>query len=169
MLHAPNNHFVFQPGFQNRNQSRVHLFIGCKVRKLGPHIFLQSLFLRTCFFEGIKNLLTCSGVSSLPLPLCERLILLSPKEKSTDLMANSLFVAKIFHVDKSGLSSSPAVNFDLYNSIYVWSFSPSLIFLLRNTIQILNSFSVSKKVKLVIVYISINNFKLTLFTTNILL
>ena len=88
MLHAPNNHFVFQPGFQNRNQSKVHLFTGCKVRKLGPHIFLQSLFLRICFFEGIKNLLTCSGVSSLPLPLCERLILLSPKEKSTDLMAN---------------------------------------------------------------------------------
>ena len=50
MLHAPNNHIVCQCCFQNCNQSRVHLLIGCKVDKLDPHIFLQSLFLKTSVF-----------------------------------------------------------------------------------------------------------------------
>ena len=41
MLHAPNNLIVSQSGFHDRNQSRVHLLIGGKFGKLGPHIFLQ--------------------------------------------------------------------------------------------------------------------------------
>ena len=83
-----------------------------------PHFFAIT-FKNFCFFEGVENSLTWSGVSSLPLLLCGQLILLSLKEKSTDLMANSLLVDKIFHVEKSGLSSSPGVDFDLYNSIFV--------------------------------------------------
>ena len=118
MLHGPNDHIVYHFGFHNRNQYKVYLLFGCTVGKLGPNIFLQSLFLKTSAFDGIENPLICSGVSILPLPLYEQLVLPSPKEKFTDPMASSSFVATIFHIEKSDLSSSPGANFNLDNSIH---------------------------------------------------
>ena len=127
MLHGPKNHIVCQSGFHNRNQWQgTSVVWEHSWQTWSPHFFAITFSKNFCFFDGAENPLTCSGLSSLPLPLCERLILLSPKQNSTDLMAGSSFVEKIFRAEKSGWSSSPVAYFHLFNSIYVWSLVTTL-------------------------------------------
>ena len=66
MLHGPNNHMVYQSGFHNHNQCKVYLLFGCSLGKLGLHILLQLLFLKTSVFLWhwkSSNLLSCKYTS----------------------------------------------------------------------------------------------------------
>ena len=120
MLHGPKNHIVCQSGFHNRNQWQgTSVVWEHSWQTWSPHFFAITFSQNFCFFEGAENPLTCSGLSSLPLPLCERLMLLSPKEKSADLIAGSSFVTKIFRAEKSSLSSSPGA-YSIYLIPYMY-------------------------------------------------
>ena len=71
MLYGPNDHIVYQSGFHSHNQSSFICCLGAQVTNLIPTFFAITFFKNFCFFEGVENPLTCSGVSSLPLSPCE--------------------------------------------------------------------------------------------------
>ena len=57
MLHGPSNYTVDQNDFHNHNQFKVHLLFGWTVGKLGPHFFLELIFLKTSAFLMVLKIL----------------------------------------------------------------------------------------------------------------